>query len=179
MCLGGPYEIFAGRDASRGLAKQSFEEDMLVPVEGEIDTLSDLTKSEWENLTGWESKFTHILSISHSRGTNGEAMWMTVRAGDIVKRERKRKTLICCEISLEQVIFKLNTFNAGTLSDLAIAHNEILIALALLRPGISFSRSSKQSFQGVSQQSSFLVSSVLFILHFLLHSLDDVLGSRK
>ncbi|GAA5825635.1 hypothetical protein JCM5353_007515 [Sporobolomyces roseus] len=54
---GGPYEIFAGRDASRGLAKQSFEEDMLVPVEGEIDGLEDLTKSEWENLTGWESHF--------------------------------------------------------------------------------------------------------------------------
>lgn len=61
--LGGPYEIFAGRDASRGLAKQSFEEDMLVPVEGEIDPLEDLTKSEWENLTGWESEYNFYLDL--------------------------------------------------------------------------------------------------------------------
>ncbi|GAA5981249.1 hypothetical protein JCM5350_006075 [Sporobolomyces pararoseus] len=54
---GGPYEIFAGRDASRGLAKQSFEEDMLTGLEEPIDDLKDLTKSEWDNLLGWESHF--------------------------------------------------------------------------------------------------------------------------
>ncbi|GAA5876637.1 hypothetical protein JCM16303_003606 [Sporobolomyces ruberrimus] len=54
---GGPYEIFAGRDASRGLAKQSFEKDMLTPLEEPIDELTDLSKSEWDNLVGWESHF--------------------------------------------------------------------------------------------------------------------------
>ncbi|GAA6005694.1 hypothetical protein JCM11491_003728 [Sporobolomyces phaffii] len=54
---GGPYEIFAGRDASRGLAKQSFDEAMLTPLDRPIDALDDLTKSEWDNLTGWESHF--------------------------------------------------------------------------------------------------------------------------
>ncbi|GAA5831752.1 hypothetical protein JCM3766R1_005005 [Sporobolomyces carnicolor] len=54
---GGPYEVFAGRDASRGLAKQSFEEDMLTPLDQEIDSLSDLTKAEWDNLLGWENHF--------------------------------------------------------------------------------------------------------------------------
>ncbi|GAA5935130.1 cytochrome b5-like heme/steroid binding domain-containing protein [Sporobolomyces koalae] len=54
---GGPYEIFAGRDASRGLAKQSFETDMLTPLDQPIDALEDLSKSEWENLVGWESHF--------------------------------------------------------------------------------------------------------------------------
>jgi len=71
---GGPYEIFAGRDASRGLAKQSFEEDMLVPVEGEIDGLEDLTKSEWENLTGWESESTllPLFTTTRTSDENGQ-----------------------------------------------------------------------------------------------------------
>ncbi|KAL7336658.1 cytochrome b5-like heme/steroid binding domain-containing protein [Rhodotorula toruloides] len=51
---GGPYAIFAGRDASRGLAKQSFEADMLTPVDEPIDSLDDLTSSEWDNLKDWE-----------------------------------------------------------------------------------------------------------------------------
>lgn len=54
--LGGPYANFGGRDASRGLAKQSFEEDMLTPVGSPIDPLDDLTKSEWDNLKGWEGE---------------------------------------------------------------------------------------------------------------------------
>jgi len=53
----GPYGNFAGRDASRGLAKQSFDEDMLVPIDGPIDPLDDLTKSEWDNLREWEMHF--------------------------------------------------------------------------------------------------------------------------
>lgn len=57
MCLvGGPYATFAGRDASRGLAKQSFEADMLSPLDQPIDSLSDLTESEWKNLRDWESE---------------------------------------------------------------------------------------------------------------------------
>jgi len=45
---------------------------MLVPVEGEIDGLEDLTKSEWENLTGWESKSTHILLLLLHEGDEEE-----------------------------------------------------------------------------------------------------------
>ncbi|POS82655.1 hypothetical protein EPUL_006567 [Erysiphe pulchra] len=55
---GGPYENFAGRDASRGLAKGSFEEDVLTKdLEAPLDTLSDLTADELEALQGWEDKF--------------------------------------------------------------------------------------------------------------------------
>ncbi|KAK4054088.1 Dihydrodipicolinate synthase [Microbotryomycetes sp. JL201] len=54
---GGPYAIFAGRDASRGMAKQSFEPEMLTPVDEPIDELKDLSQSEWDNLRDWESHF--------------------------------------------------------------------------------------------------------------------------
>lgn len=50
---GGPYGNFAGRDASRGMAKQSFDlctwtadPAMLTPLDQPIDTLEDLTDSE-------------------------------------------------------------------------------------------------------------------------------------
>ncbi|KNE88305.1 hypothetical protein PSTG_18295, partial [Puccinia striiformis f. sp. tritici PST-78] len=52
-----PYGNFAGRDASRGLAKQSFDEDMLTPVDSLIDTLQDITDEDRENLKGWEDLF--------------------------------------------------------------------------------------------------------------------------
>lgn len=54
---GGPYEIFAGRDASRGMAKQSFDPEMLTPLSDKIDPLDDLTKAEWDNLKDWEGQF--------------------------------------------------------------------------------------------------------------------------
>ncbi|GAA5827272.1 hypothetical protein JCM3770_005993 [Rhodotorula araucariae] len=54
---GGPYAVFAGRDASRGLAKQSFEPEMLTPVDEPIDSLDDLTQTEWDNLRDWEGHF--------------------------------------------------------------------------------------------------------------------------
>jgi membrane-associated progesterone receptor component len=44
---GGPYENFAGRDASRGLAFGSFDEDML----------EDLDDEQKEALKGWEERF--------------------------------------------------------------------------------------------------------------------------
>ncbi|KAK9761568.1 Dihydrodipicolinate synthase [Basidiobolus ranarum] len=53
----GPYGNFAGRDASRGLAKHSFDEDMLTSLEEPIDTLSDLNVEELESLKGWDDMF--------------------------------------------------------------------------------------------------------------------------
>ncbi|WFD34486.1 Dihydrodipicolinate synthase [Malassezia cuniculi] len=54
----GPYGNFAGRDASRGMAKQSFDADMLTPLDQPIDKLEDLTPSERTNMLEWESHFT-------------------------------------------------------------------------------------------------------------------------
>lgn len=42
----GPYGNFAGRDASRGMAKQSFDEDMLTPLDQPLDKLDGLTDDE-------------------------------------------------------------------------------------------------------------------------------------
>ena len=56
---GGPYENFAGRDATRGLACGSFDEDMLTKdLEGPLDDLKDLGPDEMESLKGWEERFT-------------------------------------------------------------------------------------------------------------------------
>ncbi|KAI1923643.1 Dihydrodipicolinate synthase [Ophidiomyces ophidiicola] len=55
---GGPYENFAGRDASRGLACQSFDEEMLTKdLNGPLDDLQGLDEEQLENLTGWEERF--------------------------------------------------------------------------------------------------------------------------
>lgn len=55
---GGPYENFAGRDASRGLAKGSFDEEMLTEdLHGPLDRLEDLGGDEMEALRGWEERF--------------------------------------------------------------------------------------------------------------------------
>lgn len=55
---GGPYENFAGRDASRGLACQSFDEEMLTAdLTAPLDDLKDLTPDQVENLQGWEERF--------------------------------------------------------------------------------------------------------------------------
>lgn len=55
---GGPYQNFAGRDASRGLACQSFDEEMLTEdLNGPLDKLEDLGSDEMENLKGWEERF--------------------------------------------------------------------------------------------------------------------------
>ncbi|KAI9796250.1 MAG: galactokinase [Piccolia ochrophora] len=54
----GPYSNFAGRDASRGLACGSFDEDMLTAdLEGPLDTLEGLGDDEREALSGWEEQF--------------------------------------------------------------------------------------------------------------------------
>lgn len=55
---GGPYQNFAGRDASRGLACGSFDEDMLTEdLKGPLDKLEDLGGEEMEALRGWEERF--------------------------------------------------------------------------------------------------------------------------
>jgi membrane-associated progesterone receptor component len=55
---GGPYANFAGRDASRGLACGSFDQDMLTKdLQAPLDTLADLGEEEMEALRGWEERF--------------------------------------------------------------------------------------------------------------------------
>jgi membrane-associated progesterone receptor component len=55
---GGPYENFAGRDASRGLACQSFDEEMLTKdLSAPLDELKDLDAEQLENLQSWEDRF--------------------------------------------------------------------------------------------------------------------------
>ncbi|KAF9425370.1 hypothetical protein BGZ94_007588 [Podila epigama] len=53
----GPYGNFAGRDASRGLALNSFDKAVLAPVEGPIDPLDDLNDDEKESLADWAMHF--------------------------------------------------------------------------------------------------------------------------
>lgn len=55
--IGGPYGNFAGRDASRGLAKNSFDMEMLTDDDKPIDKLEDLNKDEWDSLREWEQHF--------------------------------------------------------------------------------------------------------------------------
>ncbi|KYK54492.1 membrane-associated progesterone receptor component 1 [Drechmeria coniospora] len=55
---GGPYSNFAGRDASRGLACGSFDEEMLTKdLDGPLDPLDGLGRDELEALQGWEERF--------------------------------------------------------------------------------------------------------------------------
>lgn len=54
---GGPYENFAGRDASRGLGKNSFDLENITPLDQPLDDLKDLTKEEVESLDHWEELF--------------------------------------------------------------------------------------------------------------------------
>ncbi|KAI0804603.1 cytochrome b5 [Irpex lacteus] len=53
----GMYANFAGRDASRGMAKQSFDEEMLTPIDQPLDKLEDLKPDEIENMHGWMEHF--------------------------------------------------------------------------------------------------------------------------
>ncbi|EPQ53230.1 cytochrome b5 [Gloeophyllum trabeum ATCC 11539] len=53
----GMYGNFAGRDASRGMAKQSFDEEMLTPIDQPLDKCDDLTPEEIENMKGWYDHF--------------------------------------------------------------------------------------------------------------------------
>ncbi|XP_076176448.1 membrane steroid binding protein [Ptiloglossa arizonensis] len=50
---GGPYAVFGGRDASRGLATFS----TVVPSKDEYDDLSDLNTTEMNSVKEWEEQF--------------------------------------------------------------------------------------------------------------------------
>ena len=55
---GGPYENFAGRDASRGLACGSFDEDMLTKnLHGPLDELKGLDIDQMDALQDWDDRF--------------------------------------------------------------------------------------------------------------------------
>lgn len=68
---GGMYGNFAGRDASRGLAKNSFDSNVLVSVDGEIDTLKDLTEAERVALEEWfqfySSKYNRVGTLIENK----------------------------------------------------------------------------------------------------------------
>lgn len=49
----GPYSVFAGRDASRGLAMFSVSEDV---IREEYDDLSDLDNEQMERVREWEQQ---------------------------------------------------------------------------------------------------------------------------
>lgn len=53
----GPYSNFAGHDASRGLAYNSFELENVRTWSEPIDTLEDLSETERESLDKWEGMF--------------------------------------------------------------------------------------------------------------------------
>lgn len=80
---GGPYENFAGRDATRGLACQSFDEEMLTKdLDGPLDPCDDLTPEQLENLNGWIERFNEKVSsemqvaqMSPSVAYNCRSIW--------------------------------------------------------------------------------------------------------
>ena len=59
----GPYGIFAGRDASRGLATFALSEEVL---KDGYDDLSDLSPMEMDSVREWETQFMSTF-FAHSR----------------------------------------------------------------------------------------------------------------
>lgn len=53
----GPYSNFAGHDASRGLALNSFEIENIRSWDQPIDDLKDLTDADLKSLDNWENMF--------------------------------------------------------------------------------------------------------------------------
>ncbi|KIM87739.1 hypothetical protein PILCRDRAFT_63171 [Piloderma croceum F 1598] len=69
----GMYGNFAGRDASRGMAKQSFDMEMLTPIDQPLDKLTDLQADEIENMKGWIDHFSNKYIICGELVENGAA----------------------------------------------------------------------------------------------------------
>ncbi|TFY56180.1 hypothetical protein EVJ58_g7796 [Rhodofomes roseus] len=67
----GMYANFAGRDASRGMAKQSFDLEMLTPLDQPLDKLDDLTPDEIENMRGWMDHFSNKYIVCGKLVENG------------------------------------------------------------------------------------------------------------
>lgn len=63
----GPYGIFAGRDASRGLATFCLEKDAL---RDEYDDLSDLNAVQMESVREWEMQFMGNCFSEYLEGIN-------------------------------------------------------------------------------------------------------------
>ncbi|XBW35844.1 hypothetical protein QEN19_001416 [Hanseniaspora menglaensis] len=53
----GPYSNFAGHDASRGLATNSFDIEVIKDIDDEIDNLEGLSEQQIEALNGWYEHF--------------------------------------------------------------------------------------------------------------------------
>ncbi|ODV96367.1 hypothetical protein PACTADRAFT_75506 [Pachysolen tannophilus NRRL Y-2460] len=53
----GPYSNFAGHDASRGLALNSFDLECVRSFDEPLDPLDDLTREQQASLDGWEEMF--------------------------------------------------------------------------------------------------------------------------
>jgi len=53
----GMYWRVAGRDASRSVARQSFDPEPLTPIDQPLDKLENLTPRERENMRGWTEHF--------------------------------------------------------------------------------------------------------------------------
>ncbi|ORX44020.1 RNI-like protein [Hesseltinella vesiculosa] len=66
----GPYANFAGHDASRGLAKHSFDKEMVCDPYGPIDRLEDLNADEWDALREWEQHFATKYLLPHTCALN-------------------------------------------------------------------------------------------------------------
>ncbi|CDO93157.1 unnamed protein product [Kluyveromyces dobzhanskii CBS 2104] len=70
----GPYSNFAGHDASRGLATNSFDLETLRHWDQPIDSLDDLNEQQLGALDGWvshfEKKYPCVGSLSAEPGVN-------------------------------------------------------------------------------------------------------------
>lgn len=88
---GGPYALFAGRDASRALAKMSFEESDLT---GDI---SGLGPFELDALQDWEYKFMSkyvkvgTVKVKDVPVTDGSSLSETTEAAEAADREAPRQ----------------------------------------------------------------------------------------
>lgn len=60
LFVDGPYGIFAGRDASRGLATFALSEEIL---KDGYDDLSDLSPMEMDSVREWEMQFMSMFLV--------------------------------------------------------------------------------------------------------------------